>query len=141
MPPEVMTRPEVVTIIATLIVSIATTLIGLAAAAKRWADSKFTPITKAVQETKEQAVNNHGPEGKDVNLLDQIDDIQDVQTRMLAAIEILTEEARDLPKKVDRSLGEIRRDLAQEREERQSLDQRSQSEHASIWDALRKYNS
>lgn len=141
MPPEVMTRPEVVSIIVSVLVAIGGALVAFATAAKRWADSKFTPIAKAVQETKAQAVNGHGPEGKDVNLREQVDDIQEAQERILAAIEVLTAESRDLPKKMDRSLGEIRRDIAQEREERQSLDQRSQAEHATIWDYLRKQNS
>ena len=141
MPPEVMTRPEVASIIVAVLVALGGALIAFATAAKRWADSKFTPIAKAVQETKAQAVNNHGPEGKDVNLRDQVDDIQEAQERILAAIEVLTAESRDLPKKMYRSLGEIRRDIAQEREERQSLDQRSQAEHATIWDYLRKQHS
>ena len=141
MPPEVMTRPEVVSIIVAVVVALGGALIAFATAAKRWADSKFSPIAKDVKETKEQAVNNHGPEGKDVNLRDQVDDIQEAQERILAAIEVLTVESRDLPKKMDRSLSEIRRDIAQEREERQSLDQRSRAEHASIWDALRKHHT
>lgn len=141
MPPEVMTRPEVASIIVAVLVALGGALIAFATAAKRWADSKFTPIAKAVQETKAQAVNNHGPDGKDINLRDQVDDIQEAQERILAAIEVLTAESRDLPKKVDRSLGEIRRDIAQEREERQLLDHRSQSEHGSIWDAIRKHQN
>ena len=127
MPPEVMTRPEVVSIIVAVLVAIGGALVAFATAAKRWADSKFTPIEKDMAAVKSEAVNNHGPEGKDINLRDQIDTIQT--------------EMRDGFKRMDHQFGEIHDRQIQEAEDRQALDRRVQSEHASIWDALRKYNS
>ena len=134
MPPEVMTRPEVVSIIVAVLVAIGGALVAFATAAKRWADSKFTPIAKAVQETKAQAVNNHGPEGKNINLRDQIDTIQT--------------EMRDGFKRMDHQFGEIHDRQIQEAEDRQAvdsrlqaLDRRAQSEHTSIWDAIRKHQN
>ena len=134
MPPEVMTRPEVVSIIVAVLVAIGGALVAFATAAQRWADSKFTPIAKAVQETKAQAVNNHGPEGKNINLRDQIDTIQT--------------EMRDGFRRMDHQFGEIHDRQIQEAEDRQAvdsrlqaLDRRAQSEHASIWDAIRKHQN
>ena len=134
MPPEVMARPEVVSIIVAVLVALGGALIAFATAAKRWADSKFTPIAKAVQETKAQAVNNHGPEGKNINLREQIDTIQT--------------EMRDGFKRMDHQFGEIHDRQIQEAEDRQAvdsrlqaLDRRAQSEHASIWDAIRKHQN
>ena len=134
MPPEVMTRPEVVSIIVAVLVAIGGALVAFATAAKRWADSKFTPIAKAVQETKAQAVNNHGPDGKDINLRDQIDTIQ--------------REMREGFRRMDHQFGEIHDRQRQEAEDRQAvdsrlqaLDRRAQSEHTSIWDAIRKHQN
>lgn len=134
MPPEVMTRPEVVSIIVAVLVAIGGALVAFATAAKRWADSKFTPIAKAVQETKAQAVNNHGPDGKDINLRDQIDTIQ--------------REMREGFRRMDHQFGEIHDRQIQEAEDRQAvdsrlqaLDRRAQSEHTSIWDAIRKHQN
>ena len=134
MPPEVMTRPEVASIIVAVLVALGGALIAFATAAKRWADSKFTPIAKAVQETKAQAVNNHGPDGKDINLRDQIDTIQ--------------REMREGFRRMDHQFGEIHDRQIQEAEDRQAvdsrlqaLDRRAQSEHTSIWDAIRKHQN
>ena len=134
MPPEVMTRPEVVTMLVTVVLAVLGALTAFAAMAKRWADGKFKPIEKDMAAVKSEAVNNHGPEGKNINLRDQIDTIQT--------------EMRDGFKRMDHQFGEIHDRQIQEAEDRQAvdsrlqtLDKRAQSEHASIWDALRKYNS
>ena len=134
MPPEVMTRPEVVSIIVAVLVAIGGALVAFATAAKRWADSKFSPIAKDVKETKEQAVNSHGSEGKNINLRDQIDTIQ---TEMRAGF-----------RRMDHQFGEMHDRQVQEVEDRQAvdarlqaLDRRAQSEHASIWEALRKHHT
>ena len=134
MPPEVMTRPEVVSIIVAVLVAIGGALVAFATAAKRWADSKFSPIAKDVKETKEQAVNSHGSEGKNINLRDQIDTIQ---TEMRAGF-----------RRMDHQFGEVHERQIQEARDRQalgenlrSLAKRSETEHASIWDYLRKHHS
>ena len=134
MPPEVMTRPEVVSIIVAVVLSLGGALVAFATAAKRWADGKFKPIAKDVKETKEQAVNSHGPEGKNINLRDQIDTIQ--------------REMRAGFRRMDHQFGEMHDRHQAEVEDRQAvdarlqaLDRRSQSEHASIWDALRKHHT
>ena len=134
MPPEVMTRPEVVSIIVAVVLSLGGALVAFATAAKRWADGKFKPIEKDVAAVKSEAVNNHGPEGKDINLRDQIDTIQT--------------EMRDGFKRMDHQFGEIHDRQIQEAEDRQAvdsrlqaLDRRAQSENASIWDAIRKHQN
>ena len=134
MPPEVMTRPEVVTMLVTVVLAVLGALTAFAAMAKRWADAKFKPIEKDMAAVKSEAVNSHGTEGKNINLRDQIDTIQ---TEMRAGF-----------KRMDHQFGEIHDRQIQEAEDRQAvdsrlqaLDKRTQSEHASIWDALRKYNS
>ena len=129
-----MTRPEVVSMIVTVVLAVLGALTAFAAMAKRWADAKFKPIEKDVAAVRYQAENSHGPEGKDVNLRDQIDTIQ--------------KEMREGFRRMDHQIGEMHDRQIQEVEDRQSvdarlqaLDRRAQSEHASIWDALRKYHT
>ena len=134
MPPEVMTRPEVVTMLVTVVLAVLGALTAFAAMAKRWADAKFKPIEKDMAAVKSEAVNSHGPEGNNINLRDQIDTIQ---TEMRAGF-----------KRMDHQFGEIHDRQIQEAEDRQAVDSRlqtldrqTQSEHASIWEDLRKQNS
>ena len=134
MPPEVMTRPEVVTMLVTVVLAVLGALTAFAAMAKRWADAKFKPIEKDMAAVKSEAVNSHGPEGKNINLRDQIDTIQ---TEMRAGF-----------RRMDHQFGEIHDRQIQEAEDRQAvdsrlqaLDRRAQSEHASILDDLRKHHT
>ena len=119
---EVMTRPEVVAMIVTVVLSLLGMLVAFAAAAKRWADSKFSPITKAVAETRQQTVNNHGPDGKDVNLRDQLDDIQ--------------EEMRSGFKRMDHQFGEVHDRQIRTESRLEGVESRAASEHERIWKHL-----
>ena len=118
MPPEVMTRPEVVSIIVAVLVALGGALVAFATAAKRWADSKFTPIAKAVQETKAQAVNNHGPDGKDINLRDQIDTIQ--------------REMREGFRRMDHQFGEVHDRDVQTTHRIENLEERAEADHKQL---------
>jgi len=95
--------------LATVIVAVLGALAALAGLAKRWADRKFAPIREDVAAVRYQAENNHGPGGKDVNLRDQLDEIQS--------------EMRGGFRRIDHELGEMRRDLSDERADRRSGDQ------------------
>lgn len=108
--------------IVTVVLSLLGMLVAFAAAAKRWADSKFSPITKAVAETRQQTVNNHGPDGKDVNLRDQLDDIQ--------------EEMRSGFKRMDHQFGEVHDRQIRTEYRLEGVESRAASEHERIWKHL-----
>ena len=61
-----------------------------------------------------QAVNTHGPDGKNDNLRDQLDRMEKAMTKGF--------------NRMDHQFGEIH-------------DRRAQSEHTSIWDALREHQN
>ena len=116
MPPEVMTRPEVVSIIVAVVLSLGGALVAFATAAKRWADSKFSPIAKDVKDTKEQAVNTHGPDGKNDNLRDQLDRMEKSMTKGF--------------NRMDHQFGEVH-------DRQQATDDRALDEHHRLWDAIK----
>lgn len=132
MPPEyqeVMTRPEVITLVVSLITAVLLALTALAMMAKRWADRKFAPIQAGVAAVRYQAENEHGPDGKDVNLREQLDEIQS--------------EMRDGFKRMDHSFGEVHDRQQAEIKDRQALatevkalEERATREHTRIWEQL-----
>ena len=119
---EILTHPEVIKMVIGAIVAILGAVVALAAAAKRWADARFKPIASAVKATQQQTENNHGPDGKDVNLRDQIDDIQ--------------AEIRSGFRRMDHQFGEVhdRQTLTDARVE--GIESRASTEHARIWKAI-----
>ena len=137
MPPEyqeALTKPEVVSLVVGFIIAVIAALTALATLAKRWAARKLGPLRDDVAAVRYQAENNHGPDGKDINLRDQIDTIQ--------------REMREGFRRMDHQFGEIHDRQIQEAEDRQAvdsrlqaLDRRAQSEHTSIWDAIRKHQN
>lgn len=125
MPPEykeVMTRPEVLAMLATVIVAVLGALAALAGLAKRWADRKFAPIQEGVAAVRYQAENEHGPFGKAVNLRDQLDEIQ--------------AEMRDGFKRMDHQFGEVHDRQIQQDRRIQGVENRVSEEHTRIWKAL-----
>jgi hypothetical protein len=120
-----MTRPEVLAMLATVVVAVLGALAALAGLAKRWADRQFAPIQEGVAAVRYQAENEHGPSGKDVNLRDQLDEIQ--------------AEMRDGFKRMDHSFGEVHdrqqaevRDRQALAEDVKALEKRASVEHAAL---------
>ena len=89
-----------------------------AAAAKRWADGKFKPIEKDMAAVKSEAVNNHGPEGKNINLRDQIDTIQ---TEMRAGF-----------RRMDHQFGEAHDREIQTTHRIENLEKRAEADHKQL---------
>ena len=118
LPPEyqtVFTKPEVIALVVGLISAVLIALTAIAMMAKRWADRKFSPIS-------EQVVNNHGKDGKDVNLREQIDEMQ--------------AEMREGFRRMDNQFGEVHDRQIQQDRRIQGVENRASEEHARIWKML-----
>lgn len=130
---ELLKDPKVVELVTTLILAIIGALIGLAAFGKKWADvkmaeldskmsgldSKLKPIKKNVENVLYQTENNHGPEGKDINLREQLDLIQ--------------EENRDGFRRMDQQFGEVHDRQIQIEKRMDSIDNRILIENDRVW--------
>ena len=115
---EILTHPEVIKMVIGAIVAILGAVVALAAAAKRWADARFKPIASAVKATQQQTENNHGPDGKDVNLRDQIDDIQ--------------AEIRSGFRRMDHQFGEVHDRDIQTTHRIENLEERAEADHKQL---------
>lgn len=130
---EVLKDPKVVELVTTLIIAIIGALIGLAAFGKKWADAKMAglddkmagldaklkPIKKDVANVLYQTENNHGPEGKDINLREQLDAIQ--------------EENREGFRRMDNQFGEVHDRQIQIEKRMDSIDNRILIENDRVW--------
>ncbi|MFT0849026.1 DUF2746 domain-containing protein [Actinomycetaceae bacterium L2_0104] len=135
MPPEVqaaVTTPEILTAISTLIVI----FLGVVTAKLT---SKLKQIQEDTAEAKEQVTNSHS-----VNFRDEVTQIGSDVKVISATLRKISE----IQRSQGHQIGEIKDYQIQESRDRQAvdarlqaLDRRAQSEHASIWEALRKQNS
>ena len=135
MPPEVqaaVTTPEILAAISTLIV----VFLGVVTAKLT---SKLKQIQEDTAEAKEQVTNSHS-----VNFRDEVTQIGSDVKVISATLSKISE----IQRSQGHQIGEIKDYQIQESRDRQAvdarlqaLDRRSQSEHASIWDALRKHHT
>lgn len=91
----------------------------------------LSSLLRRTKRVEEQTVNNHGPNGQDVNLRDQIDQIQ-------ATMGIVVEELRSVNKKIDHTTGETHDRLESEAKERRQHEQDSAEAHRLIWHAINR---
>ena len=108
---EVMSADEVKTALITLIVA----LIGTITALMLYLKAKLDRQQADLKAVKYQTENNHGPDGKDDNLRDQIDRVERVVT--------------DGFKRMDHQFGEVH-------DRQQATDARALEEHKHLWDEL-----
>ena len=108
---EVFSADEVKTALVGFIVA----LLGLGASLMLYLKHKFDSQQADLKAVKHETVNNHGPDGKDDNLRDQIDRVERVVT--------------DGFKRMDHSFGEVH-------DRQQATDARALEEHKHLWDEL-----
>ena len=108
---EVFSADEVKTALIGLIVALA----GVITALMLYLKAKLDRQQADLKAVKYQTENNHGPDGKDDNLRDQIDRVERVVT--------------DGFKRMDHEFGEVH-------DRQQATDARALEEHHRIWDAI-----
>ena len=108
---EVLSADEVKTALISLIVA----LVGAITALMLYLKAKLDRQQADLKAVKYQTENNHGPDGKDDNLRDQIDRVERVVT--------------DGFKRMDHSFGEVH-------DRQQATDARALEEHKHLWDEL-----
>ena len=108
---EVFSAQEVKTALIGLIVALASVITALMLYLKAKLDRQQADL-KAV---KHETVNNHGPDGKDDNLRDQIDRVERVVTNGF--------------KRMDHEFGEVH-------DRQHATDARALEEHRHLWDAI-----
>ena len=108
---EVFSADEVKTALIGLIVALA----GVITALMLYLKAKLDRQQADLKAVKHETVNNHGPDGKDDNLRDQIDRVERVVT--------------DGFKRMDHSFGEVH-------DRQQATDARALEEHKHLWDAI-----
>ena len=108
---EVLSADEVKTALIGLIVA----LVGAITALMLYLKAKLDRQQADLKAVKYQTENNHGPDGKDDNLRDQIDRVERVVT--------------DGFKRMDHSFGEVH-------DRQQATDARALEEHKHLWDEL-----
>ena len=108
---EVFSADEVKTALISLIVALA----GVITALMLYLKAKLDRQQADLKAVKYQTENNHGPDGKDDNLRDQIDRVERVVT--------------DGFKRMDHEFGEVH-------DRQQATDARALEEHKHLWDEL-----
>ena len=108
---EVFSADEVKTALISLIVA----LVGAITALMLYLKAKLDRQQADLKAVKYQTENNHGPDGKDDNLRDQLDRMERVVT--------------DGFKRMDHSFGEVH-------DRQQAADARALEEHKRLWDEL-----
>ena len=108
---EVFSADEVKTALISLIVALA----GVITALMLYLKAKLDRQQADLKAVKHETVNNHGPDGKDDNLRDQIDRVERVVT--------------DGFKRMDHNFGEVH-------DRQQATDARALEEHKRLWDEL-----
>lgn len=108
---EVLSADEVKTALISLIVA----LVGAITALMLYLKAKLDRQQADLKAVKYQTENNHGPDGKDDNLRDQIDRVERVVT--------------DGFKRMDHQFGEVH-------DRQQATDARALEEHKHLWDEL-----
>ena len=108
---EVFSADEVKTALIGLIVALA----GVITALMLYLKAKLDRQQADLKAVKYQTENNHGPDGKDDNLRDQLDRMESV--------------VRDGFKRMDHSFGEVH-------DRQQATDSRALEEHKRLWDEL-----
>ena len=108
---EVFSADEVKTALIGLIVA----LVGAITALMLYLKAKLDRQQADLKAVKYQTENNHGPDGKDDNLRDQIDRVERVVT--------------DGFKRMDHEFGEVH-------DRQQATDARALEEHRHLWDAI-----
>ena len=108
---EVFSADEVKTALVGFIVA----LLGLGASLMLYLKHKFDSQQADLKAVKHETVNNHGPDGKDDNLRDQLDRMERVVT--------------DGFKRMDHQFGEAH-------DRQQATDARALEEHKHLWDEL-----
>ena len=109
---EVFSADEVKTALISLIVALA----GVITALMLYLKAKLDRQQADLKAVKYQTENNHGPDGKDDNLRDQLDRMERVVT--------------DGFKRMDHSFGEVH-------DRQQATDARALEEHHRLWDAIK----
>ena len=103
-PPEIqtaLTKPEVISAVVTAILLALGAIGAVATWIKRTLDGKLSEIKADTAATRFQAENSHGPDGKDVNLREQVDRIEGVIIEVKTTTETITAELLDQGKKID----------------------------------------
>ena len=108
---EVFSADEVKTALITMIVALA----GVITALMLYLKAKLDRQQADLKAVKHETVNNHGPDGKDDNLLDQLDRMERVVT--------------DGFNRMDHQFGEVN-------DRQQATDDRALEEHHRLWDAI-----
>ena len=108
---EVFSADEVKTALIGLIVALA----GVITALMLYLKAKLDRQQADLKAVKHETVNNHGPDGKDDNLRDQIDRVERVVT--------------DGFNRMDHQFGEVH-------DRQQATDDRALEEHHRLWDAI-----
>ena len=109
---EVFSADEVKTALISLIVALA----GVITALMLYLKAKLDRQQADLKAVKFQTENNHGPDGKDDNLRDQLDRMERVVT--------------DGFKRMDHQFGEVH-------DRQQATDERALEEHHRLWDAIK----
>ena len=108
---EVLSADEVKTALISLIVA----LVGAITALVLYLKAKLDRQQADLKAVKYQTENNHGPDGKDDNMRDQLDRMESV--------------VRDGFKRMDHNFGEVH-------DRQQATDARALEEHKRLWDEL-----
>ena len=110
---EVFSADEVKTALIGLIVALA----GVITALMLYLKAKLDRQQADLKAVKHETVNNHGPDGKDDNLRDQLDRMEKAMTKGF--------------NRMDHQFGEVH-------DRQQATDERALEEHHRIWDAIGK---
>jgi hypothetical protein len=119
---EALSKPEVVSLVVGFIIAILAALTALATLAKKWADRKLEPLRDDVAAVRYQAENNHGPDGKNDNMREQIDRIEHGMAEGF--------------RRMDHQFGEVHDRQTQQDRRIEGVENRASEEHAHIWKAL-----
>ena len=118
---EVLSAEEVQTAMVGLIVAI----VGAITALLLYLKAKFDRQQRDLAAVKDQTVNTHGPDGKDINLRDQVDRIESVVVE-------LRDEQRSTARRMDHQFGEAHDRDIQTSHRIENLEERAEADHKQL---------
>lgn len=129
---EVFNASEVKTGLVAVIVALLSFIAALVGLAKRWIDKRFNPIEEGVKAVRYQAENEHGPDGKDDNLREQMDRIEGITVGLRDEMIELRAEHRSTSRRMDRQFGEVHDRDVQTTHRIENLEERAEADHKQL---------
>lgn len=125
---EVMSADEVKTALITLVVA----LIGTITALMLYLKAKFDKQQRDLAAVKDQTVNTHGPDGKNDNLREQIDRLEDIALETHEEMVELRKEQRSTARRMDHQFGEAHDRDIQTNRRIENLEVRAEEDHRQL---------